>query len=248
MSDPTDPTLNVCAVGQPDPVPDPEPKLVLTVAQLVKLAPATPQSLLEKRLPGVQRMLDLSGTNTVKRARGPLARVSTETGGYRLVKEEASDWTGPHFENYLGKHGNLTLEDCLAYCGHDLLQITFKDEFAACTAWARTKGYDVDFVAHPELLLDEPYLGIGSAWYIITHPGIIAAAEAGDIDEISCEVNAGEPKAIWSAHHGLIDAKEAKAINLANGWGPKDPQYRHGIFGLDETRQHFAVANQVLLA
>ena len=223
--------------------------LVLTTDQLAAMAPATARDLLEGRRPGLQRLLDISSANaTPKRVAGVLARVSTETGGFRLVKEEASDWSGPNFENYLGKPGNITLQDCIDFAGKDYLQVSFKDNYRAATVWVQSLGIEVDFVANPELVIDPRYIGLASAWYILQHPGIIAAADAGDVDDISCWVNAGCSKAAWSGRHGLIDAKEAAAINKSNGWGPRDPQSRHGIFGLNETRAHYQLGLQALAA
>jgi predicted chitinase len=219
----------------------------LTAELLAQLAPRTDPALLAQRLPGLQRMLDLSDAVSPLRAAAVLARVVTETAGFRLVIEEPSDASGPHFERYAGRMGNRDLADAAAFCGCDFLQSTGREGAVADTKFAQGLGFDVDFVAAPGLRLDPRYLGLASARYIVEHPYLFAAADAGDIDGVSCIVNAGQTKDIWLVRHGdLLDGAEAAAANKANGWEQGNPKRRHGIYGLHETRAHYAVARPAL--
>jgi predicted chitinase len=243
MSD--DPTNLACTDGSNEPTVT--ARIVLTPELLQRMAPHTPAELLEARTPCLQRMLDESDCATPIRAAVILARVITETLGFYLVREQPSPASGPHFEAYVGRMGNRTLAEAQATRGDGFLELTGEDNFHAYTAWSQARGLPVDFAAHPELVLDLRYLGLESAFYIVSHPGLIAAADAGDVDCASTWVNAGESKDIWTVKHGgLLDATEAAALNKANGWEPGDRLRKHGIWGLNETRLHFQLTKRVL--
>ena len=235
----------MCEPGQPDPVTS--VRIVLTPDLVREMAPHTPGALLDARTPCLQRMLDVAGVASPLAAAAILARVITETLGFYLIREEPSPASGPHFEAYLGRMGNRTLAEAQAARGTGFLELTGENNFRAFTAWSQARGVPVDFAANPELVLDLRYLGLESAFYLATRPGLMAAAEAGAIDAVSCWVNAGcDPQQWIAAHSDLLDGIEAKRINEANGFAVGNPKRRHGIWGLVETRNHFALTKSVL--
>ncbi len=240
----------MCEAGQPDPVVS-APRVVVTSALLHLMAPHTPEAILEQRVVPVQRALDESDAATPMRAAGVLARMFEETADLRLVQEEP-DPHDPHFLRYeQGAYvhvlGNVHPGDGELFSGLGLDQITGRDNFLRFTRWVQeVKGLPVDFVATPKLLLDPRYLGFEVAWYNATHPAILVAADAGDIDEISCQVNAGCSRAAWIARHGeLIDYLEAKARNAAMVAAGTVGTH-HGIYGLNATRLRYRTFRQVL--
>jgi predicted chitinase len=245
MSDPTDPSTLVCTQGQPDPVSS--LRVVLTPELVQQLAPHTPAQMIVERTPCLQRMLDESGVATPLAAAAILARVITETLGFYLIREQPSPASGPHFEAYLGRMGNKTLAEAQATRGTGFLELTGEDNFHAFTAWSQARGLPVDFAANPELVLDLQYLGLESAFYLATHPGLMAAAEGGYIDGVSVWVNGGCDRQHWLDVHGdLLDGLEARRINDAGGFEMGNPKRRHGIWGLIETRNHFKMTRAVL--
>lgn len=219
--------------------------VVITAELLGHLTGSKDAALLAQRVEPLQRMLDRGDANTPLRAAAVLARVCTETEDLLLVKEEPSaDGSGLNFERYLNRGGNLTLADCRAYCGHGFLEVTFKEEYEKLTEWCHANGFpEVDFVTRPDDVLLPQYLGLESAWYLETHTAILAYADAGKVDQVSCMVNAGMTVEQVVARHGeLIDGAVAAAYNHrmkisgATDWTPK-----HGIWGLLETQRHYKV-------
>jgi predicted chitinase len=234
MSDPADPTVSV--------------GVTLSVDILAHICPSTPRSLLEERLPAMQRMLDLSDASSPARAAVALSEACFESNYLRCLREEPSKASGPNFENYdppsarARRLGNTQTGDGARFSGTDPIQMTGRGNFQKFS-----DATGIDAVNHPELLQFQENIGRASAWFISTN-GINDAADAGDIDDASCRINVGETKAQWLAGHGgeLLDATEADAYNEAHGLGPADPGRKHGIYGLHARRHAWALATEAL--
>ena len=94
-----------------------------------------------------------------------LANVAAETASLSLMKEQASGAA------YVGILGNKTLADAEAYIGRGALQITGRDNYAACGA-----ALGIPLLTNPALL-EEPQWAMQSAgWFWETH-GLNALAD-----------------------------------------------------------------------
>ena len=250
MSDPTDPATLECMPGQPD--PSVSLRIVLTPAVLQHCAPRTHPALIEAVVPAVQRAVDEGGVSSALAAAAMIAEIVEESAGFTLFRE-VPDPADPHFRRYeLGERAtemeNTTPGFGELYSGVGLIGLTFHKNFRLFTAWAQARGHDVDFVAHPELVIDPRYLGLEAAWFWSAN-GLEAPAEVGDIDGCSTLVNAGKTKAHWVQLHGnLVDAADAHAHNVSLQLAPTDPRYQHGIGGLLRRRANFVLSREALAA
>jgi putative chitinase len=105
---------------------------------------------------------------------------------------------------YSGRLGNGDEEsgDGWKYHGRGLIQLTGKDNYANCGS-----NLGVDFLVHPELLLDPKYAVLSAGWFW-NKKGLNALADAHEYDTMTKRINGGLI--------GLDDrkAKIAKAISV----------------------------------
>lgn len=206
----------------------------ISASLLAAVCPSTPQSLLIQRMVPVQRMLDRASASTPARVAAALAQLAVESNYLRAVKEEPSKASGPYFESYdppssrAARLGNTQTGDGARFCGRGLFQLTGRSNYRRCGL-----AVGLDLEGQPELLESPDVLGIESAWYW-TANGLETGADLGDIDDVSCRVNAGVSKAQWLSQHGiLMDAADCQ-------------QGQHGIYGLVARRQAYQRARAAL--
>ena len=89
---------------------------------------------------------------------------------------------------YANRHGNgnEASAEGWKYRGRGLIQITFKDNYAAC---GRVLG--INLIECPELLAHPDLAALSAGWYWDSH-GCNALADAGDIVGVSRRVNGGD--------------------------------------------------------
>jgi putative chitinase len=66
---------------------------------------------------------------------------------------------------YGGRMGNDQPGDGWRFRGRGLKQLTGRDNYRRFTAWARARGFKVDFEAAPELVAQPPYADLSAAWF-----------------------------------------------------------------------------------
>ncbi|TDX84000.1 glycoside hydrolase family 19 protein [Epilithonimonas xixisoli] len=99
--------------------------------------------------------------------------------------------------------GNTQFGDGWKYRGRGIFQITGRANYEALTKWAKSKGFNVDYVANPDALLNEADSIIGALWYWSVR-GIQKYAEQDNLLAVSKIINLGSVGA-KGAPKGLAD-------------------------------------------
>lgn len=88
--------------------------------------------------------------------------------------------------------GNTEKGDGYKYRGRDFIELTGKSNYHKFYLWlASMVVHDCpDFVANPDKVIDDKYLGYASIWYWGTH-GCIPAADTGSVTAVTKAVNGG---------------------------------------------------------
>lgn len=95
--------------------------------------------------------------------------------------------------------------DGFRFRGRGFLQVTGRNNYTALTNWARKKGYDVDYVENPELLLREADALIAALWYWEAN-GLNKYCDKDDVLSVSRIINIGNPLS-KKIPHGMSDRK-----------------------------------------
>ncbi len=103
--------------------------------------------------------------NTPARQAAFLANVAAETASLSLMKEVGSG------AGYVGILGNTTLADAEAYVGRGCLQITGRDNYAACGA-----ALNLPLLLRPAYLEEPEWAAQSAGWFWQTH-GLNALAD-----------------------------------------------------------------------
>lgn len=86
---------------------------------------------------------------------------------------------------YAGRMGNSAPGDGWKYRGRGLIQVTGKNNYAACG-----DALSADLIGNPELLEQPQYAALSAAWYWSAN-GLNTLADAGDIQNIGSLINTG---------------------------------------------------------
>lgn len=89
--------------------------------------------------------------------------------------------------------GNTQFGDGWKFRGRGIYQITGRSNYQQLTDWAKSKGFQVDYVANPDLLLNESDSIIAAIWYWNTR-GLNNFADQDDIYSVSKIINMGSLK------------------------------------------------------
>lgn len=89
--------------------------------------------------------------------------------------------------------GNTQLGDGWKFRGRGIFQITGRSNYQQLTNWAKSKGFDVNYIDNPDLLLNESDSIIAAVWYWNVK-GINNFADQDDILSVSKIVNLGNAK------------------------------------------------------
>ncbi len=115
---------------------------------------------------------------------------------------------------YASRYGNgdEVSGDGYTYRGRGMIQLTFKDNYAAFTkAHNKKNPTDVqDFVANPDLLVTSQKYGVASAFYFWYAKGLNAKADTDKVTDVTIGVNGGT--------NGLAD-REARLNNVRSVLG-----------------------------
>ncbi len=89
---------------------------------------------------------------------------------------------------YANRYGNgdEASGDGWKYRGRGLIQITFRENYAACG-----KALGIDLVDSPNFLISPRYAAESAAWYFVSH-GCNELADAGKFDEVTGKINGGQ--------------------------------------------------------
>lgn len=131
-----------------------------------------------------QALLD-ADINTPARLAMFLAQVAHESGELRYTEEIAS---GAAYE-YRKDLGNVRSGDGVRFKGRGLLQVTGRDNYAACSRWM--SGDENLFLDHPELLGSDPLFAARSAAWFWRTRNLNAASDRCDVATVSRRINGG---------------------------------------------------------
>lgn len=205
----------------------------LTTDRVPAFAAATglPPESAEQWLPHIEEAAERFRISTPARLAMFLAQVGHESQGFRRLTENLNysdaglcqTWPSrfptladamPYHRQperiankvYANRMGNGDEEsgDEWRYRGRGLIQLTGRDNYAACA-----EALGVDLLAYPDLLTDRAYAALSAGWYWQMR-GLNPLADAGEIELVSRRINGGE--------HGLAErAALWKRARLALG-------------------------------
>ena len=157
------------------------------------------------------------GLNQPHRQAQYLAQLLHESGAFKWDREL---WgPTPAQKHYEGRKdlGNTQAGDGSRYRGRGPLQITGRANYREFTKWCRAKidAKAPDFERNPELIVTDPWEGVGPLWYWSTRD-LNKYADRGDVEMVSRRVNGGT--------NGLADRLDwyDKAALVLLGYGKAD--------------------------
>lgn len=105
------------------------------------------------------------------------------------------------YANRMG-NGPETSGDGYKFRGRGMIQLTGKNNYTALTKWAQANGMNVDYVANPDMLLNEADALISALWYWSVN-NINVYADKDDVLRVSRIINIGNPNS--GTPHGLAN-------------------------------------------
>lgn len=187
-----------------------------TAATLAAIAGASANSNMRSVIAGLAARP--SGLDRPHRLAHYLGQLAHESGAFRYDREI---W-GPTAaqKRYDGRTdlGNTAAldGDGYRYRGRGPIQITGKANYRQYRDWCRGTGLPApDFVAAPDLVLTDPWEGLGPVWYWTTR-GLGDLADRNDLDAITRRINGGT--------NGLADRRDryTRAALVLLGYGPTE--------------------------
>ncbi|WP_063037820.1 glycoside hydrolase family 19 protein [Nocardia pseudovaccinii] len=157
----------------------------VTLAQLEKIFPHTPESTLKKYLPYLDQAMRDYGIDTPKRAAAFLAQVGVETDNLKTLEEYGDK---AYFERNYGTRkdlGNEQSGDGAIFHGRGALQLTGRANYRKAS-----DALEVDFVKNPDLAEDPKYAFATAGWYWDSKD-LNEDADKSDIDAITHTINGG---------------------------------------------------------
>lgn len=163
---------------------------LITVEQLIKIAPHASQSRLHELAPGINQTLEQFKIDTILRIAHFIAQVAHESGSFNYMEEIASG------EDYEGVDdlGNVQPGDGIKFKGRGLIQLTGRTNYQNFS-----KAMNIDFIAKPELVAKAPYAILAAGWFWDTNH-INRHADNDDVERVTEVINGG--------HNGLDDRRE----------------------------------------
>lgn len=105
------------------------------------------------------------------------------------------------YANRMG-NGNEASGDGYRFRGRGFIQLTGRNNYTALTKWAKANGINVDYVANPDLLLNEADALISALWFW-TANNINKYADKDDVLRVSRVINIGNPNS--GTPHGMVE-------------------------------------------
>lgn len=131
------------------------------------------------------------GLNLPHRLAQYVAQMAHESGGFKYNSEI---WgPTPAQARYEGRRdlGNLSRGDGFSFRGRTAIQITGRTNYRGFTIWARRLDPKApDFEGDPDLVLTDPWEGLGPIWYWDTRE-LNRLADQGNIEMITRRINGG---------------------------------------------------------
>jgi len=141
-----------------------------------------------------------------------MAQLVHESGSFRYMEEIAS---GAAYEGRADL-GNTEPGDGPRFKGRTPIQITGRSNYRQFREWCKAANLDPpNFEAYPELVLTDPWEGLGPVWYWTTR-GVNALADVGDLRGITRKINGG--------YNGLPDRQRyyVRSALVMLGYAPDD--------------------------
>jgi len=185
---------------------------MLTIEQLLAIAPSARALRLSMFLPHLQEGMAAHAINTFERQAQFLATITHESGGFAHTVEI---WgPTPDQRGYEGRAalGNTHPGDGSLFRGRGLIQITGRANYAAAS-----KALGEDYIAHPQYLERTRDAALSACWWWEAH-GCNELADVGELsgfDRVTRRVNGGHNG--WSDRVAAYErAKAALKPNFSN--------------------------------
>ena len=123
-----------------------------------------------------------------------LAQIMHESGSFRYDRELWGPTAAQDRYDTRVDLGNTPERDGDGekFKGRTAIQITGRANYRAFRDWCASKGLNPpDFEEFPELVLTDPWEGLGPVWYWETRAGLRGYAEAGNFEMVTRRVNGG---------------------------------------------------------
>jgi predicted chitinase len=163
---------------------------LLTVDQLMKIAPNASTDRLRLLTPGLNQTFAKYQINTPLRIAHFIAQVAHESDCFNAMEEYAS---GEDYEGW-AELGNTQPGDGKRFKGRGLMQLTGRTNYEDFS-----KAMGKDFIAQPELVGQSPYAVLVAGWYWDTRK-LNGDADKDDVKTITKLINGG--------YNGLEDRKD----------------------------------------
>jgi len=157
-----------------------------------------------------------SGLDRPHRLAHYLGQLAHESGAWRYDREVWGPTPAQQRYDTRTDLGNTAARDGDGYLyrGRTGMQITGKSNYRQYRDWCRGSGLPApDFVAQPDLVLTDPWEGLGPIWYWSTRE-LNLLADGNGLDAITIRINGGT--------NGIDDrrAKYVRAALVLLGYGP----------------------------
>lgn len=188
----------------------------VTAATLAAIAGASENSNMRSVIAGL--VARPSGLDRPHRLAHYLGQLAHESGAFRYDREIWGPTAAQRRYDGRTDLGNTAAldGDGYRYRGRGPIQITGKANYRQYRDWCRGSGLPApDFVAAPDLVLTDPWEGLGPVWYWTTRE-LGGLADRNDLDAITRRINGGS--------NGLADrrARYTRAALVLLGYGPTD--------------------------
>lgn len=159
----------------------------VTLAEVMGNVPGVPYD--QYLQPFIDGMI-AAGCTTVKRAAMWFAQSGEESGGLQWMQELAD---GSDYEGRTDL-GNILPGDGRLFKGRGPIQLTGRANYAAFSVWCHGKGLvpAPDYFVQNPMLVARPQWGfLAAAWFWTVARNINAAADAGDLEQATRDINGG---------------------------------------------------------
>jgi len=158
----------------------------VSLDQLVAIVLQRNEAHARAHLDGLNQAMAQYDVSTPLRQAHFLAQVAHESGGLRWNEELASG------SAYEGRRdlGNTQPGDGRRFKGRGLIQLTGRHNYGQYTDACKARGDDVDFVANPTQVANEPNASDVAGWYWDTRK-INALADQDDVRAVTRKINGG---------------------------------------------------------
>ena len=176
------------------PMPSLQTLQMITIEQLIKIAPTASENRLKELTPAINQTLERFQINKPLRIAHFIAQVAHESGAFVYMRELWGPTEDQEFYEGRLDLGNTQPGDGKRFMGRGLMQLTGRANYEKFSA-----AMKVDFTKEPDLVAQAPYAVLVAGWFW-DNEMLNSHADKDDINTITRRINGG--------YNGLEDRKE----------------------------------------